>query len=154
MIKGRIAEALVEELLACLGYQVSRFGMENTVPELKNQLKGKATVTTLVRTMPDFLVQRPGEAPFLVEVKFRADGEFERKELHQEYPYKDVLIVLVSKRHIKCISYEELEAGGKIVASDRRYLGSHPRFSGDKDTIIEFCDFAVKFFENASETPR
>lgn len=151
MIKGRIAEGLVEELLRCLGYQVSRFGMENTVPELKGQLKGRAKVTTLVRTMPDFLVQRAGEAPFLVEVKFRANEAFSIKDLVAGYPYDDVLFVIVSKRHIKCITYEELKQGAAVEAGDKRYLGYHDRFKQHKDTIIKFCEFAVTFFQGVPE---
>jgi hypothetical protein len=32
MIKGRIAETLVEQLFLELGFQVFKYGMENTIP--------------------------------------------------------------------------------------------------------------------------
>ncbi|MBN2682259.1 MAG: hypothetical protein JXR58_07105 [Bacteroidales bacterium] len=32
MIKGRIAETLIQELFLSLGYNVFRYGMENTIP--------------------------------------------------------------------------------------------------------------------------
>lgn len=35
---------------------------------------------------------------------------------------------------------------GKITPEDRKYLGSRDEFNLDKNVIIGFCDFAVKFF--------
>ena len=40
MIKGRIAETLIEELFLSLGFNVFRYGMENTVPGIMKLLKG------------------------------------------------------------------------------------------------------------------
>jgi len=40
MIKGRIAETLIEELFLSLDYNVFRYGMENTVPGIMHLLKG------------------------------------------------------------------------------------------------------------------
>ena len=56
--------------------------------------------------------------------------------------------MLVSKKHIKCITVEELEGGKEISPSSKNYLGSRKEFDLDKDMIISFCEFAVKFFEN------
>ena len=39
MIKGRIAETLVQELFLALGYSVFRYGMENTIPGIMKLLK-------------------------------------------------------------------------------------------------------------------
>ncbi|MCK5594480.1 MAG: hypothetical protein KAI18_04505, partial [Candidatus Aenigmarchaeota archaeon] len=43
MIKGRIAETLIEELFLYLGYDVFRYGMENTVPGIMKLLKNVRT---------------------------------------------------------------------------------------------------------------
>ena len=40
MIKGRIAETLIQELFLSLGYNVFRYGMENTIPGIMELLKG------------------------------------------------------------------------------------------------------------------
>src|SRR5579872_6297861 len=40
VIKGRIAETLIEELFHALNFQVFKFGMENTIPGIKELLKG------------------------------------------------------------------------------------------------------------------
>ena len=38
MIKGRIAEAIVEEMFLAMGYEVYRYGVESLVPNFLNRL--------------------------------------------------------------------------------------------------------------------
>jgi len=153
MIKGRIAETLIEELFLYLGYNVFRYGMENTVPGVMNLLKGvRSDVADNIRRMPDFVVQsnngkNKGEVYF-VEVKFRKSEEFSIKNLSKNYPFENCYFILVSKKHIKCITYKELKEGKVISPKSQNYLGSRKEFELDKKVIIEFCNFAVKFFEN------
>jgi hypothetical protein len=150
VIKGRIAETIIEELFQSLGFQVYKYGMENTIPGIKELLKGvKDEVANEIRRMPDFVVFKDAKAHF-IEVKFRAHETFTLSDLEKkgEYPYRNALIVIVSKRHIKCISYEELERGKKITPDCRNFLGYRDEFDTDKEKIIEFCQYAVKFFEN------
>ncbi|MGM0934241.1 MAG: hypothetical protein ACQEWD_12430 [Bacteroidota bacterium] len=149
MIKGRIAETLIQELFLSLNYNVFRYGMENTIPGIMDLLKGVRTdVADDIRRMPDFVIQNPNnKAVYFIEVKFRASGEFKLKDLPENYPYQNAFMILVSKKHIKCITVEELEAGKEITTSTRNYLGSRKEFNLDKDVIIDFCDFAVQFFK-------
>ncbi|MDW7731950.1 MAG: hypothetical protein SCH66_05920 [Methanolobus sp.] len=148
MIKGRIAETLIEELFLSLGYSVFRYGMENTVPGIMNLLKGvRSDVATNIRRMPDFVIQKNNEV-FFIEVKFRRSEEFKFKELPEDYPYENCYFVIVSKKHIKCISYEELKNGKEITPTCHNYLGNRKEFELDKDVIIDFCNFAVKFFDS------
>ena len=153
MIKGRIAETLIEELFLYLGYSVFRYGMENTVPGVMNLLKGvRSDVADNIRRMPDFVIQsnegeNKGEVYF-VEVKFRKSEEFSIKDLAKEYPFENCYFILVSKKHIKCITYKELKEGKVISPKSQNYLGKRKEFELDKNVIIEFCNFAVKFFEN------
>ena len=149
MIKGRIAETLIEELFLSLGYNVFRYGMENTVPGIMELLKGvRGEVATNIRRMPDFVIQKDKNV-FFVEVKFRASEEFSITDLPKEYPFENCYFIIVSKKHIKCITYQELINGDKISPEDRKYLGSRKEFDLDKNVIIDFCDFAVKFFSEA-----
>ena len=150
MIKGRIAETLIQELFLSLGYNVFRYGMENTIPGIMELLKGvRSEVATEIKRMPDFVMQNPATKDvYFVEVKFRANGEFKLKDLSKDYPYSNAFIVLVSKRHIKCITFEELKAGIEITPTSNNYLGSRTEFNLDKEVIIQFCQFAIKFFEN------
>ena len=151
MIKGRIAETLIEELFLSLRWNVFRYGMENTVPGIMKLLKGvKSEVAETIRKMPDFIIQNPNNnAVFFIEVKFRASEEYSIrnvKEDYGEYPFENAFFIVVSKKRIKCLSYQELKAGKEITPTSHNYLGNRKEFELDKEVIIDFCDFAVKFF--------
>jgi hypothetical protein len=99
LIKSRIAETIIEELFQTLNFQVFRYGMENTIPGIKELLKGvKDEVALEIKRMPDFVVFKGGKAHF-IEVKFRKNESFKLKDIEEqgEYPYENALIVLVSK---------------------------------------------------------
>jgi hypothetical protein len=70
------------------------------------------------------------------------------REMIKDYPYRNAYIVLVSKKHIKCLTVEELESGKEITPTSKNYLGNRKEFDLDRQTIIDFCDFAVQFFES------
>jgi len=102
MIKGRIAETLIQELFLQLKYNVFRYGMENKIPGIMDLLKGvKSEVADEIKRMPDFVIQNPrnGEVYF-VEVKFRAAEKFSFSDLPKNYAWENVYIILVSKNHI------------------------------------------------------
>jgi len=150
VIKGRIAETIVEELFRSLGFQVFSYGMENSIPGIKDLLKGvRGDVSKNIRQMPDFVVFKDNQAHF-IEVKYRASGELNLTDItkYGDYPFENALFVLVTKKHIKCISYKELSEGKEITSTSHNYLGNRKEFDTDKDLIIEYCKYAVKFFEN------
>lgn len=150
VIKGRIAETIIEELFRSLGFQVFSYGMENSIPGIKDLLKGvRGDVSKNIRQMPDFVVFKDNKAHF-IEVKYRTNGELKLKDIdvYGDYPFENALFVLVTKNHIKCISYQELKEGKEITPSSRNYLGNRKEFETDKDKIIEYCGFATKFFDN------
>lgn len=150
MIKGRIAETLVQELFLSLGYNVFRYGMENTIPGIMELLKGvRSDVAQEIRRMPDFVMQNPKTKDvYFIEVKFRASEKFSFTDLPKNYPYENAYIILVSKKHIKCITVQELKDGKDITPSSQNYLGNRKEFDLDKEVIIDFCQFAVQFFES------
>lgn len=150
VIKGRIAETIVEELFRSLGFQVFSYGMENSIPGIKDLLKGvRGDVSKNIRQMPDFVVFKDNQAHF-IEVKYRASGELKLKDIDKygDYPFENALFVLITKKHIKCISYKELSEGKEITPTSQNYLGNRKEFKTDKNLIIEYCKYAVKFFEN------
>lgn len=150
MIKGRIAETLIQELFLTLKYNVFRYGMENTIPGIMELLKGvKSEVAEEIKRMPDFVIQNPNTGDvFFIEVKFRASESFSFKDLPKNYAWENAFIIIVSKKHIKCLNYRELKEGKEITPESRNYLGNRKEFDVDNDVIIQFCKFAVKFFEN------
>jgi len=150
VIKGRIAETIVQELFLSLGFQVFKYGMENTIPGIMELLKGvRDEVANDIRRMPDLVIYRDRKAHF-IEVKFRANESLRLSDVdkHADYPYENALFVVVSKKHIKCISFQELLDGEEITPQCQNYLGNRDEFELDKDKIIEYCKYAVKFFEN------
>jgi hypothetical protein len=149
MIKARIAETLIEELFLSMEWGVFRYGMENTIPGVMTLLKGvRSDVAENIKRMPDFVIQDKQRNVYFIEVKFRANEKYALRDLPRDYPYENAFIVVVSKKHIKCITVPELREGKEISPSTRNYLGSRKEFDLDKETIIQFCDFAVKFFDN------
>ena len=150
MIKGRIAETLIQELFLSLGYNVFRYGMENTIPGIMELLQGvRSDVAQEIRRMPDFVMQNPKtKEVYFVEVKFRKSETFSLKNLPKNYPYENAYIILVSKKHIKCLTVADLQAGKEITPTSQNYLGKRSEFDLDKDVIIDFCKFAVQFFAN------
>lgn len=84
MLKGRMAETLVEEMLKKSGNQVYRFGYESTLQNL-TQLEIKfdkhTEVSERMRAIPDFVVIDGKGKPAFVEVKFRRDPI---EPLHEE----------------------------------------------------------------------
>jgi hypothetical protein len=78
IIKGRIAEAVIEELLRRCGNRVYRFGYESTLQNLIQtplEFDRKTKNGQRVSSMPDFIVINAGGSPFFVEVKFRSDPQ-------------------------------------------------------------------------------
>jgi hypothetical protein len=151
MIKGRIAETLIEELFLNLGFDVFRYGMENTIPGIMNLLAGvRSDVAENIKRMPDFVLQNPkNREVYFVDVKFRKSESFSFSDLKPDYPFHNCYFIVVSKNHIKCIKYKELEEGKKIKPDDNNFLlGNRKEFELDRETIIEFCKHATKFFEN------
>lgn len=109
-------------------------------------LKGvRGDVATNIRRMPDFVIQKNKEV-FFIEVKFRTSEEFSLKDLPKDYPHENCYFIVVSKKHIKCLNYQELKAGKTITPTSKNYLGSRKEFELEKEIIIDFCNFAVKFF--------
>ncbi|PCE66079.1 hypothetical protein [Sediminicola luteus] len=150
VIKGRIAEAIVEQLFISLGFQVFKYGMENSIPGIADLLKGiRGDVSKNIRQMPDFVVFKDKKAHF-IEVKFRKSGRLALKDIekYDDYPFENALFVLITPKHIKCISYSELKAGKEITENCRNWLGNRKEFETCKDMIIDYCKYAVKFLEN------
>ncbi|MCX7779033.1 MAG: hypothetical protein N2259_02210 [Patescibacteria group bacterium] len=83
ILKGRMAESLVEELLKQCGNKVYRFGYEavlQNLTQLEDQFDRKSEVGQRIRSIPDFIVIRQKKI-FLVEVKFRGSPTIYNEDL-------------------------------------------------------------------------
>ncbi|HVY73559.1 MAG TPA: hypothetical protein VG890_01950 [Puia sp.] len=133
-----------------MDYEVYLYGMENTVPGIVETLKRvKSDTAQVIRRMPDLVVQhRQTKKVHFIEVKFRADGHFNYEGLKGNYPYPNAYVILVSKKHFKCLSVKELHANQCFTPDCGNYLGNQTEFDLDRDLIIKYCQFAVQLFQN------
>jgi hypothetical protein len=126
IIKGRIAEALIEELLRTSGNKVYRFGYESTLQNLVQtpaEFDRRSKNGQRVSSMPDFIVINADGSPFFVEVKFRSDPynlkAYSLKKIKKFWHAKVVLVTIeapyfrVARPHTfsdeKCL-FEPLES--------------------------------------------
>lgn len=82
MLKGKMAETLVEELLRHSGNEVYRFGYEavlQNLAQLETKFDRAGKTGTRIRTIPDFIVLDKKGEPTFVEVKFRWNSHFDEK---------------------------------------------------------------------------
>lgn len=83
MLKGRMAETLVEELLKQSGNIVYRFGYEALVQnlvQLESSFDRTSEVGERIRAIPDFIVIDSKGNPSFLEVKFRWKPEMNEKD--------------------------------------------------------------------------
>ncbi len=83
ILKGRMAESLVSEILREAGNQVYRFGYESTLQNLTQVEKVFDRHTEIgekIRSIPDLLVINKKGEPFFIEVKFRWSPKWHKND--------------------------------------------------------------------------
>lgn len=83
VLKGRMAECLVEELLKESGNKVYRFGYESVLQNLTQVEKifdRYSEIGEKIRSIPDLLVINKEGKPFFIEVKFRWHPEWHEND--------------------------------------------------------------------------
>lgn len=78
MLKGRMAETLVEELLRSSGNTVYRFGYEailQNLAQIEMSFNRDGEAGSRIRAIPDFIVLDKEGNPTFLEVKFRWNGQ-------------------------------------------------------------------------------
>lgn len=83
MLKGRMAETLVDELLKKSGNTVYRFGYEailQNLTQIKEAFDRSSEVGQKIRAIPDFIVLGIDGNPIFVEVKFRWNGKLHEND--------------------------------------------------------------------------
>jgi hypothetical protein len=110
VIKGRIAEAIIEELLRTSGNRVYRFGYESILKNLVQHDSGFDRYSgngEQVRSIPDFVVVNADGRSFFVEVKFRSDPIWLLKSrlLKQlkEYWQAKLILVTITKPYFRVV---------------------------------------------------
>lgn len=83
ILKGRIGEALVSEMLREAGNQVYKFGYESTLQnltQLEKVFDRHSDTGEKIRAIPDLLVINKKGEPFFIEVKFRSLPEWHKND--------------------------------------------------------------------------
>jgi len=148
-IKGRVAETIIQELFLAHGFNVFHYGMERSIPGIA-QLTRKTTgqVKDKIRSMPDFVVQNPETHKLhFVEVKYRASGKFSFQDLSPEYPWPHSYFIIVSKTHIKCLTYKQLKEGNSISPVCSNLLIKRKDLGLKKEMILDFMSITQSFFK-------
>lgn len=83
ILKGRMGESLVGEMLREAGNQVYKFGYESTLQNLtqvERVFDRHSEIGEKIRLIPDFLVINKKGEPFFIEVKFRSFPEWHKND--------------------------------------------------------------------------
>ncbi|MBI5390890.1 hypothetical protein HZB02_05335 [Candidatus Woesearchaeota archaeon] len=140
IIKGRIAEVIVEELFRDLGFYVIKAGKENSVnPLVQLQSFTKICGGKFFRKkedymdlLPDFIIIHPEGQTKLIEVKYRHNGELRSGDKRVFDLFPDVALLIVNrlndpkktKFQIWCREDSSKE-GGNIVPTTLKIWLSH-----------------------------
>jgi len=124
MLKGRMAETLVDELLRKSGNTVYRFGYEaimQNLAQIKRNFDAHSDVGEKIRAIPDFIVIGVNGEPIFLEVKYRWNGQLhdhdmERlKKIGEFWSAKIIFVNSLKKPFFRISSPPYVGAGGKLL---------------------------------------
>jgi len=110
MVKGRICETVIEELLKKAGYTVYPFGYEKTVPSMTEDLESWHGLRQ-IKSMPDFLIKGQDRQSYLIEVKYRRSGILACDDIRrygEHWPDALIFAVVGSPPQIRCCKIKEI----------------------------------------------
>jgi hypothetical protein len=115
VIKGRIAESLIEELLRTSGNNVYRFGYESILQNLvqhDSRFDRYSKNAQQITTIPDFVVVNSDGSNFFVEVKFRSVPEWLLRDKFlkrtKEYWQSKLILVTIEKPYFRVVDPQSL----------------------------------------------
>lgn len=152
ILKGRLAECLVEELLKQCGNKVYRFGYEailQNLTQLEKAFDRESEVGQRIKSIPDFIVINKEGRPFFVEAKFRTDfivysKDIKRIELIEKFWKAKVIIVTPKKPYFRISSspyLNEKQEWSWIPLKD------DSDFEIPDDVLEEFNKLVEKYFK-------
>jgi len=160
IIKGKLAESLVEQLLKANGCRVYRLGsdtvLENIV-QLEDEFDKDSNLGKKIASIPDLMVMGLREKPIFVEVKFRTDPEsleeellLEKDSLEKFWESKIILVTIKEKPYFRVMTppyfSKEKREGWPIPVPNWRPLEKDPDLGSDTKAIKKFEELAKKFF--------
>lgn len=161
IVKGKLAESLVEQLLKASGCRVYRLGAEaalENIAQLEDEFCKDSDLGKKMASIPDFAVMGCREKPVFVEVKFRAQPESLEEELLLEkdapenfWRAKIVLVTVKEKPYFRVLTppyfSKEKRDGWPIPVANWRPLEKDEDLGCGKDVIKEFETLAEKYYQ-------
>lgn len=162
IIKGKIAEVLIEELLKKSRHKVYRLGNGKLLYNLIQFEKGfdrEGKVGRKVSSIPDFLVVTKDRQFFLVEVKFRSDPEaleeellLEKELLEKFWKVKIILVTSKERPYFRTLKppyfAKEKREGWPIPVLNWLPLEDDPDLKVAKKSLKDFEELVEKYYKN------
>ncbi len=160
VIKGKLAENMVEQLLKASGCRAYRLGsdavLENVV-QLEDEFDKDSNLGKRIASIPDLMVMGQREKPVLVEVKFRTDPEsleeellLEKEPLENFWKTKIVLVTAKAKPYFRVLTppyfSKEKRDGWPIPVPNWKPLENDPDLGCDAKTLKKFEDLIKKYY--------
>lgn len=160
VLKGKLAESLVEELLKRSGNRVYRLGsdalLENIV-SLEPEFNKEGILGKKIASIPDFALISGRGKPIFVEVKFRSEPEsleeellLEKEWLEKFWEAKIILVTAKEKPYFRVLTppyfAKEKREGWPIPVCLWKPLELDQEFAIENRTIQEFEALAQKYF--------
>jgi len=153
MLKGRMAETLVEDLLKQSGNTVYRFGYEailQNLTQIKQDFERYTDAGERIRSIPDFIVIDIDKNPILLEVKFRGDSnpwKDDKLKLERIGEFWNAKIIIVNRKekpYFRISSPPYLGKDGLFVWNP---LIKETCFRIDKETYDKFENLVEKYLK-------
>jgi len=160
IIKGKLAESLVEQLLKASGCRVYRLGSDATlenIVQLEDEFNKDSSLGKKIASIPDFVVMGMREKPVFVEVKFRTDPESLEEELLLEkdssekfWETRIVLVTAKAKPYFRVLTppyfSKQKGEGWPIPVPNWKPLAADVDLGCDKKIITEFETLVQKYY--------
>ncbi|MFQ5846625.1 MAG: hypothetical protein ACE5IQ_03010 [Candidatus Methylomirabilales bacterium] len=150
LLRGRMAETIVSEMLQDGGYFVYRFGYEGILQSLVQRglprmNKGDIEAEK-IRTMPDFIVMKNGDVSF-VEVKFRSGNGLAESlkewgtRAAKYWPEARLIIVRPYEPHFSISTVERFAQTGELypLVEDRVIAIDGEIIKQYEELICKYC---------------
>lgn len=151
LLKGRMAECLVEELLKQGGNKVYRFGYESILQNLTQigeypSIDKRELVSRKLKSIPDFVVVNRRKKPFFVEIKFRTKVKVYERDLKpiEEFWQAKVIMVTIKKPYFRVLDTISKERNWISLVKDKD-LGITEKLLEEFNRLVE------KYYPNAKE---
>lgn len=79
-------------------------------------------------------------------MKYRASGAFSIDDIIGGYPWPHAFFIVVSREHIKCLTYKQLAAGRAITPTCNNLLMVRKDLGLDRELIVRYAQVADRFF--------